>query len=991
MMESNEISVSVDVKLDIYDKRPESLNFKTWTKCEVKMEAVKCLPCFLRITIQSQDQDHTQPPFNQLNIKINVPGVSLSLATSRTKQFSYGLFWNNHRRDCFIYFAADTETECRRHMKWIKKSIKNLEIYRQVFFEQRRNSRYPGSGGGALQVDGSQKLNKKAELSSVKDALSSLGPLPQIPITNNSFNWSGITRASRASDIYEEIFEGNVPPHLPRRLSRASIASGIYEEMKPCSQSIIDAIVEEQLECPPPLPPLPPHRKRMNTFGIDSSSSHGDLPRSNTNPESDLAKKKKYKNVLDNIFGSGRSKRAESVSETQACTMEDIINGGSSDNFNNPIYTNDILKNPEISNVMGNKRNSFSSPDLSKINFLDTFDEEKIAALLSLQKSTDDLEENDDLNDEHTDLANAEVHNYSSLSLDDSSIGHSTSRAILKRLHVLKSKSGSMESLNISEQIPQNFNFSACNTSSINLVGSSGAVPSLQKLKKNNIVIEDDLTGYCVMAPIQKKKTENCSTNATATSSTTSSTSSGYSTGSYCSTTSSSSCSSNTNSSEQKKDLKPELAKNQNSQPIQKLTKESDYDLVPLRKTPIPVNNDSNNIYENMQSGSPINVSIILKPHEQTPPLNKDFSGNLYENLLTIKAAQELEQPLPGNVCTSTPTEMSGEKDNAQNSMEEQENYYQTPRKSIISIDDKVPSYYPNSCDTMKMKRGSISPSKPTTPQSSLKSDEKEKSSNNLGLKHLVNIKMKRERKENLYISSPQKILEQRKKSISQSDTSAGITTLTRRSQNAQKISDNVYTVNLNKRKSLMLSSSNNNNNNNNTEKSSYNEENDAAHINQKLQTELLQLALLQNIDFKFDDTSDTHSGSITTSGNSPASLTTQSGIKRLEEAELEYENCYRATKDATRLLNKYATLAPKQSMRIKQLQQQLKNNQSTNQKDLMTQSTKLDSPGGSENSVQVMGTKKFASLPRFKKIDFSPLKLKINNVLQRNNHQPEF
>ncbi|KAI8123702.1 hypothetical protein CVS40_5585 [Lucilia cuprina] len=31
---------------------------------------------------------------------------------------------------------------------------------------------------------------------------------------------------------------------------------------------------------------------------------------------------------------------------------------------------------------------------------------------------------------------------------------------------------------------------------------------------------------------------------------------------------------------------------------------------------------------------------------------------------------------------------------------EEQENLYQTPRKSIISIDDKIPSYYPNSCDT---------------------------------------------------------------------------------------------------------------------------------------------------------------------------------------------------------------------------------------------------------------------------------------------------
>lgn len=263
---------------------------------------------------------------------------------------------------------------------------------------------------------------------------------------------------------------------------------------------------------------------------------------------------------------------------------------------------------------------------------------------------------------------------------------------------------------------------------------------------------------------------------------------------------------------------------------------------------------------------------------------------------------------------------------------------------------------------------------------------------------------MKRERKENLYISSPQKILDQRKKSSPTSGNASpnSTSTIPRRSQNAQKISENVYTVNLNKRKSLMLTT-HNNNNNNNTEKSSYNDINDAAHLKEKLQTELLQLALLQNIDFKFDDTAETKNGcSDTDAINKTPTLSTpkQSGISRLEEAELEYENCYRASKDATRLLHKYATLAPKQSMRIKQqLQQHLKNSQSTNQKDLMTQSSKLDSsPVGmvvgsdisSAAAAQVMGSKKFASLPRFKKIDFSPLKLKINNVLQRN-QQPDF
>ncbi|XP_011294764.1 serine-rich adhesin for platelets [Musca domestica] len=987
-MESNEICMVTDIKLDIYDKRPLSLRFKAWTKCEVKIEAIKCLPCFLRITIKSLEKDQST---SQLCVSVNVPGVSISLATSRTKQYSYGLFWTHNRRDCFIYLAEETEATCRQHMKWIKKSIKNLEVYRQVFFEQRRSSR----------------VGTKTELSAVKDALAALGPLPQIPVSNNSFNWSagGVGRLSRASEIYEEIFEGNIPPRLSRRLSRASIASGIYEEMKPCSQSIINAIMEEHSDCPPPLPPLPPHRKRINTLESETSAALNDIPRSNTNPEVDLAKKKKYKNVLDNIFGAGRSKRAESVSESQACTMEDIINGGGKggghdkDDFGNPLYANEILKRPEVAAITNsNKRNSFSSPDLSKINFLDTFDEEKIAALLLLQSSGDGLEDDHDFHD----FVESDCHNYSSLSLDDSSIGHSNSRAILKRIHALKSKSGSLESLNISEQLPQNFNFSACNTSSINLVGASGAVPSIQKLKRNKIVIEDDLTGYCIMAPIQQKKTENTNT---ATSSTTSSTSSGYSTGSYCSTTSSSSSS----NSEPNKEINGEPTK---TLPLKSLKSkrqdESDYDMVPLRKTPIPANEST--IYENMQNGSPLNASIILKPNEQTPPLNKDFSGNLYENLLTIKAAQELEQPMPATMCTSTPTDSASEKDSPAVivSEAEEENYYQTPRKSIISIDDKVPSYYPNSCDTMKMKRGSISPSKQTTPTSALKSDEKEKSSNNLGLKHLVNIKMRRERKENLYISSPQKIIEQRKKSSASTTppTIGGTATIPRRTQNAQKISENVYTVNINKRRSLMLNS-NNNNNNNNTEKSSYNDITDAAQLKEKLQTELLQLALLQNIDFKFDDTGAAAEGSESSSSHTNGDKTDkdynstpkQSGIQRLEEAELEYENCYRATKDATRLLHKYATLAPKQSMRIKQqLQQHLKNGSNP-----MTQSAKLEgSPPGNNGVVggvaaagdlssaataQVMGSKKFGSLPRFKKIDFSPLKFKINNVLQRNQH----
>ena len=504
------------------------------------------------------------------------------------------------------------------------------------------------------------------------------------------------------------------PPRLSRRLSRGSIASGIYEEMKPCAPNI-QSIIEEHLESPPPIPPLPPHRKRLNTFETDPFAILGDIPRSSTNPESELVKKK-YKNVLGTIFGASRAKRAESVSETPTCTMEDIINGGNDKKHFQPIYANGVLKPLPLSCTKIDKRNSFSSPDLSKINFLDTFDEEKIAALMQLNSSSD-LEahiEDDFVGEE------SKVLNYSSLSLDDSAIAPRTSILAVARIRSLKLKSGSMESFNVSSRLPQNFNFSACNTSSINLVGASGAVPSAQKQKRNKIILDDDLTGYCIMAPIRSKNSiETQEATTTTTSSTSSSTTSGYSTGSYCSSSTTSSTSSNTQAVEniQKQDLiKKTLA-----------ITETDYDQLPVRKAPLPVaDNDLGNIYENMQSVSPLSGnSVVLRNHDNVSNLSKEFTGNLYENLLTIKAAQELEQPLAANICTSTPTD-SPANEPSLSGLGEQESYYQTPRKSIISVDDKIPSYYPNSCDTVKMKRRSNSPNSKSTTPTTHKTMEKE-------------------------------------------------------------------------------------------------------------------------------------------------------------------------------------------------------------------------------------------------------------------------
>lgn len=85
----------MDVKLDTHDKRAIALRYKTWTRCQVKIEAIKCVPCFLRLSFQSLNDDESQQQQQQhklLSVSVNVPGVNISLATSRTKQHSYGLF-----------------------------------------------------------------------------------------------------------------------------------------------------------------------------------------------------------------------------------------------------------------------------------------------------------------------------------------------------------------------------------------------------------------------------------------------------------------------------------------------------------------------------------------------------------------------------------------------------------------------------------------------------------------------------------------------------------------------------------------------------------------------------------------------------------------------------------------------------------------------------------------------------------------------------------
>ncbi|KAH8389984.1 uncharacterized protein LOC110189222 [Drosophila serrata] len=834
-MDLNEISMSMDVKLDTHDKRPVALRYKTWTRCQVKIEAIKCVPCFLRLTFQTSGDasvtpgSHPSAKHPPLSISVNVPGVSLSLATSRTMQHSYGLFWTQNRRDCFIYFALETETSCRRHMKWMRKSIKNLELYRQIFLEQRRLSRGPRG----------------------------LGPLPNLPETT----LDGSNFSTRVSQIYEEIFDGS-------RISRVSIASGIYEEMKP---SVMET------PSPPPLP-AQPHRKRINTF---ECSQLGEIPRCSTNPESELAKKKKYKIMLDNLFGSARQKRSDSASEH--AQPQDLTALPCNDNAPPTLETALSLK--RSSQLSKSQRNSFSSPDLSKLNFLDTFGDE-----LGGQNHESSLELN--------------------ISLDDSVIEPISRNQLVaqisKQLLQQGGDTGSLESLNVSEQLPYNFNFSACNTSTINLIGSHGAVPENGNLLKKNKIVVDDLTGYCVMAPIIFKPTEKEIPRQPGGS--TASTSSGYSTGSYCSSTSS--C--NTEDPSAAKTLVAQAAN------------ESD-------------------IYEAMH-GSSLNSTVGTTAAA-------GFAEHLYENLLAVKAAQELEvQPLCFGLSTSTPTESplapalpqkASNREKASSSQrqqesQEEEDYYQTPRKSIISVDDKIPSYYPNSCDTLKSKRRSPP-----------------------NVRHLVSSasKLRRERKENLYISSPHQIIEQRQRfTTNSSSSSAGSLSKSRISSKktaaAHKISEGVYAVT----HSVQRQSNHTHQINNNEG---------------GVEEELLHLTILKNIDFKFDDGQEMLEAD--DAGQAKARRPAAS------EAPAKMENRYHAAEQAaTKLLQKYATLlspSKGKALAVDPDPQPMTQSVAT--------SNELQPPAGASS-------KKFASLPRFKKIDFSPLKIRLNNVLQRNPPSPQ-
>lgn len=226
---------------------------QTWTRTTLRIEAIKCFPCYVKVTFIQMTPPHLPTVNNVVNI--NLPGLSVNLATSRTKQHTYGLFWKNNRNRCCIYLAFDGPDECARHYHWLQLCVRNLELYRREILETRRVSRFERfsvDGSIASMGGASMRFN---DTGAIPDLNEILGPLPAVP--DSAANWS--RRISGVSGIYEEILErsgGGVPEgvsnnaaaggstsppdalssssrNATRKLSRASVASGIYEVMRP--------------------------------------------------------------------------------------------------------------------------------------------------------------------------------------------------------------------------------------------------------------------------------------------------------------------------------------------------------------------------------------------------------------------------------------------------------------------------------------------------------------------------------------------------------------------------------------------------------------------------------------------------------------------------------------------------------------------------------------------------------------------------------------
>ncbi|XP_031621731.1 uncharacterized protein LOC116339812 isoform X2 [Contarinia nasturtii] len=426
----------LDVKLDFKDVRNDNFlkNWVNWMKCLVKIEAIECFPCYLKIEFYHEDDVSREYPISV--IRINIPGVRVGSAASRTKSYTYGVFWKSNRKRCRLFLAFQDKQSCSTHMKWLKQSIDSLENYRKGMCENPRINRSLINVVKFNDEDDSQFDISKGSLNDTltdRDMNDILGPLPDIPVNHDMSSRLSVRRSSGCSGIYEEILDTS-DVSVNEHESRGSVVSGIYVDMSSAPLKI-----NESAEQPPPLPP----RRQINHVYTSINSQ--------TVAIAAASKSRKSAWNLKNVFGrtkeTSKNGKINDVPKSQTAAS---ISKLCSNNFE--------------SNLLVNCTNSFSTPDLTNIN-------------VEPKKTTSATK----CECEETDLDVMDIERSNSLNCSSSQF---TCRP---------------PPLNISDNILWSHNLSltltsTVDSSAINLVGAN--------VNNRDSFLGRDISGYCRMAPI---------------------------------------------------------------------------------------------------------------------------------------------------------------------------------------------------------------------------------------------------------------------------------------------------------------------------------------------------------------------------------------------------------------------------------------------------------------------------------------------------------
>lgn len=158
-------------------------------------------------------------------IRINIPGVQVEGAASRTKSLAYGVFWKNNRKRCKLFFGFERNELFQQHIEWLRAAIDSLEDYRKSESQAFRDSnsililpenpdilkthrvgRVLSSAENIAPAD-SPCANSSTLKPARRNIHDVLGPLPAIPASSDEYSRWSIRRASGCSGIYEEILD----------------------------------------------------------------------------------------------------------------------------------------------------------------------------------------------------------------------------------------------------------------------------------------------------------------------------------------------------------------------------------------------------------------------------------------------------------------------------------------------------------------------------------------------------------------------------------------------------------------------------------------------------------------------------------------------------------------------------------------------------------------------------------------------------------------